>query len=297
MLRGMPAVHIHQIYYSPQQQLDPGFTVLDNTANPRPDWFEYWPMRSFLQHETLDDSAFYGFLSPRFKQKTNLDAAQVKQFIARCAASTEVVLFSPSIHNSAFFLNVFEHGESEHPGLMDVTKKFFARAGQPGGVEDSVSDSRNTVHSNFFIAKPRFWRAWLALNEQLFQIAEDPDDALGRELRAPTTYRGGESVQLKVFLMERIATWILMNDASFVVWARDPFAARSRIYKLPLAVICDALKLAYASQGRGQYRDVFRLVSKIHRNWTRQIRLSSALRVGGVHPLLRQLKSYWDKKA
>ena len=117
------------------------------------------------------------------------------------------------------------------------------------------------------------------------------------ELRAPTTYRGGESVQMKVFLMERIATWILMTDASFAVWARDPFAARSRIYKLPLAVICDALKLAYATQGRGQYRDVFRLVSKIHRNWTRQIRLSSALRVGGVHPLLRQLKSYWDKKA
>src|SRR5271155_4687271 len=113
MLRGMPAVHIHQIYYSPEQQLDPGFSVLDNTANLRPDWFEYWPMRNFLQHEALDDSAFYGFFSPRFKQKTNLDSAQVKQFIARCAASTEVVLFSPSIHNSAFFLNVFEHGESE----------------------------------------------------------------------------------------------------------------------------------------------------------------------------------------
>jgi hypothetical protein len=297
MLREMQAVHIHQIYYSPDQELDPGFAALDNSANLRPDWFEYWPIRNFLLRETLDEHAFYGFLSPRFKQKTNLDAVGVNQFIARCGPNTDVVLLSPSIHNSAFFLNVFEHGDSEHPGLIDVAGKFLVRADQPRSIEGSVSDSRNTVHSNFFLAKPRFWRVWLTLTERLFQIAEDPDDLLGRELRKPTTYRGGESVQMKIFLMERIATWILMNDASFVVCARDPFAARSRIYKLPLAVICDALKIAYSTQGRSQYKDVFHLVSKIRRRWTRQIRIGSALRVGGFHPLLRQLKSYWDKNA
>jgi hypothetical protein len=293
----MQAVHIHQIYYSPDQELDPGFSALDNTANPRPDWFEYWPMRNFLLRETLDEHAFYGFLSPRFKQKTNLGAVAVNQFIARCGPNTDVVLLSPSIHNSAFFLNVFEHGESEHPGLIDVARKFLVRADQPKSIDGSVSDSRNTVHSNFFLAKPRFWRAWLTLTERLFQIAEDPDDLLGGELRKPTTYRGSESAQMKIFLMERIATWILMNDASFVVCARDPFAARSRIYKLPVAVICDALKIAYSTQGRGQYKDVFHLVSKIHRRWTRQIRIGSALRVGGFHPVLRRLKSYWDKNA
>jgi hypothetical protein len=293
----MQAVHIHQIYYSPDQELDPGFSALDNTANLRPDWFEYWPMRNFLLRESLDEQAFYGFLSPRFKQKTNLSAIAVNQFAARCGPTTDVVLLSPSIHNSAFFLNVFEHGESEHPGLIDVARKFLVRADQPQSIDGSVSDSRNTVHSNFFLAKPRFWRTWLTLTERLFQIAEDPDDLLGGELRKPTTYRGGESVQMKIFLMERIATWILMNDASFVVCARDPFAARSRIYKLPVAVICDALKIAYSTQGRSQYKDVFHLVSKIRRRWTRQIRVASALRVGGFHPVLRQLKSYWDKTA
>jgi hypothetical protein len=292
----MAAVHIHQIRYASDQELDPGFAVLDNSANLRPDWFEYWPIRTFLSGAQLDENAFYGFLSPRFQQKTNLDAAAVNRFIERCPASTDVALFSPSIHNSAFFLNVFEHGESEHPGLFDVARRVFARIGQPQHLEDLVSDSRNTVHSNFFIARPRFWRAWLALNEQIFQIAEDANDELGRELRMTTTYRGGESVQMKVFLMERTATWILMTDASYAVAARDPFAARSRIYKLPLAVICDALKIAYATQGRGQYKDVFHLVSKIHKRWTRQIRISSALRVGGLHPLLRQLKTYWDRK-
>ena len=295
MLRGMPAVHIHQIYYSPQQILDPGFTALDNTANPRPDWFEYWPMRSFLLRDGLDETAFYGFLSPRFKQKTNLDAADVQRFIAGCAADTEVVLFSPSIHNAAFYWNVFEHGDAEHPGLMAATEKFFARTRQPS-LENAVSDSRNTVHSNFFVAKPRFWRAWLALNEQLFHIAEDAADTLGQQLRQTTPYRGSENVQLKIFLMERIATWILMNDASFAVCAHDPFAARSRIYKLPLALVCDALKIAYATQHREQYKEAFALVSQLRKSWTRQIRLGDALRVGAIHRSLQRLKSYWDKK-
>jgi hypothetical protein len=296
MLRDMPAVHIHQIYYSAEQTLDPGFTPLDNTANLRPDWFEYWPMRAFLLREALDDDAFYGFLSPRFKQKTNLDAAAVRRLAAQCEPMTEVVLLSPSIHNAAFFLNVFEHGESEHPGLLEAAKQFFLRTHQPQPVENSVSDSRNTVHSNFFLAKPRFWRAWLALNEQLFQIAENANDPLGQALRQPTPYRGSESVQLKIFLMERMATWILMNDPSFRVCVRDPFAARSRTYKLPLAIICDALKIAYSTQGRGQYKDVFLWLSKVRRRWTLRIRIAGALRWGTTRPLLEQLKSYWDKK-
>ena len=36
------------------------------------------------------------------------------------AGTTEVVLSSPSIHNSAYYLNVFEHGDAEHLGLEQV---------------------------------------------------------------------------------------------------------------------------------------------------------------------------------
>ena len=78
-----------------------------------------------------------------------------------------------------------------------------------------VSDSRNTVHSNYFIAKPRFWRAWLAINEQMFAIAETPSDALGEALRTPTRYRGGSNVQMKIFVMERVATWLLITRPKF----------------------------------------------------------------------------------
>jgi hypothetical protein len=293
----MHGVHTYQILtpFVSRQELDPGFEVLDNVANERPDWYEYWPMRRFLLNETLDENAFYGFLSPKFKLKTNLSAAEVNDFSGASSPATDVVLFSPSIHNSAFYLNVFEHGDSEHPGLLQVANRFFARIGHPEPLENLVCDSRNTVHSNYFIAKPRFWRAWLRITEQLFAIAESAGDPLGLELRTPTEYRGGRNAQMKIFLMERIASWILVTDPSFNVRARDPFAARSRIYKLPVAIMCDALKIAYATQGREQYKDVFLMLRRFAKRWTFQIRSNAFLGLG-AQPFLKTLRSYWDKK-
>jgi hypothetical protein len=216
-------------------------------------------------------------LSPKFHHKTNLTAAKVHDFIDRAGGAADVFLFSPSIHNSAYFLNVFEHGDAEHPGLWRVAALFFGRINPSVKIGELVSDSRNTVHSNYFIAKPRFWRAWLAINEQLFAIAEAPDDPLGAELRAPTAYRGRHDVQMKIFIMERVATWILLCDPSFTACARDPFAARSRVYKLPVAIVCDALKIAYATQGRGQYKDVFLMVRNLRKLLNLQIRLGGRL--------------------
>jgi hypothetical protein len=291
----MHAMHIYQIlnHYTSRQELDPDFGVLDNSANERPDWFEYWPIRRFLLNEELDENAFYGFLSPKFKLKTGLSSAAVREFILAADAATEVILVSPSIHNSAYYLNVFEHGDAEHPGLKRVAQRLLERLDLPSDLDSLVSDSRNTVHSNYFIAKPRFWRAWLAINEKMFAIAETPGDPLGEALRAPTRYRGGFDVQMKIFVMERVATWLLTCDRSFASRARDPFVARSRIYKLPVAIMCDALKIAYATQGRTQYRDVFLLVRGLRKFWNFQIRLGGALGFRRVAPSLRALKSYW----
>ena len=295
----MHPVHIHQIlnHYTSRAELDPGFEVLDNSSNERPDWFEYWPIRKFLLDQALDEEGFYGFLSPKFRLKTNLTAAAVREFIDRTAGSTDVCLFSPSIHNSAYFLNVFEHGDSEHPGLAGVAARFFERIDARVKISDLVSDSRNTVHSNYFIAKPRFWRAWLAINERLFAIAESPDDPLGEQLRAPTSYRGRNEVQMKIFIMERVATWILIHDGSFAARVRDPFAERKRIYKLPAAIVCDALKIAFATERRSQYKDVFLLVSHARRLLNLQIRLADALGWRLVQQSLRTLRSYWTDSA
>jgi hypothetical protein len=296
VMSNMSGIFIYQIlnHYTKPDALDPGFLMLDNSANERPDWYEYWPIRNYLLNQPLDESAFYGFLSPRFQHKTNLSAAAVHEFVARETSTTDVILLSPSIHLTAYHLNVFAYGNAVHPGLLEVAAQFFARIGQPSDLHDLVTDSRNEVHSNYMIAKPRFWRAWLNVTEQLFALAESPTDELGAELRKPTTYRGKKSVPMKIFIMERIATWILAHDSGLVARVRDPFVARSRIYKLPGAVVCDALKIAYASHGRREeYRDLFNLVSRLRKFLNLQIRLGSLLGFKQIRSCLANLASHW----
>src|ERR1700738_4340481 len=93
ILCGMQAVHIYQIlnHYTSRQELDPGFKVLDNSANERPDWFEYWPIRRFLLNEALAENAFYGFLSPKFKLKSSLSSDVVREFILAGDAAADIV--------------------------------------------------------------------------------------------------------------------------------------------------------------------------------------------------------------
>lgn len=291
----MSAMFIYQILtpFTKREVLDPGFLVLDNSANERPDWYEYWPIRKFLLNESLDEESYYGFLSPKFRLKTNLDARAAAEFVSRQEGAADVVLLSPSLHLTAYHLNVFAYGETVHPGLLQLAERFFQHIGQPTKLQEFVTDSRNEVYSNYLIAKPRFWRAWLAVTEQLFALAESPHDALGAELRRPTRYRGATGVQMKIFIMERLATWILARDSSFTPRARDPFAARSRIYKLPGAIICDALKMAYATNRREQYKELFFLVSRFGRPLSSLIRIASFVGSKTVRRCVTALSSHW----
>jgi hypothetical protein len=293
----MPEIFIYQIlpHYAKREDLDPGFLVLDNTSGERPDWYEYWPIRKFLREEPLQQDAFYGFLSPRFREKTTLSAAAVREIVSR-DASADIVLFSHSPEKHSYYWNVFQYADYCHPGLFDLATRFFQRIGQATDLKELVTDSRNEVSSNFVIAKPRFWTVWLGIVEQLIAMAESPFDPLGAELREPTSYRGRRDAQMKVFVLERIPTWILARDPGFVVRVRDPIVSSSRLYKLPGAIVCDALKIAYIADNRQEkYRIVFDLISKLGKLFSWQIRVGNFFGINAVRSCLESLVSRWTK--
>jgi hypothetical protein len=230
----------------------------------------------------------------RFESKTNLSGKEVHDFIRRHGETADVLLFTPSLHLTAYHLNVFKYGDVCHPGLLGLATRFFRRIGLPTNLDTLITHSGNEVYSNYFVARLSFWRAWLEITDRLFEIAESKDDLLGMELRQPTTYRGGEQVEIKVFLMERIATWLLAHNPQFVVKARDPFIARSRLYKLPGAIMCDAVKLAYQQNGRRrEFTDLFRIVSKFARVLSLLIRAASFCRIEPARRCTAALATYW----
>jgi hypothetical protein len=255
-------VHLHQIAWSQAtfDAVEPGYTVLDNRANPRPDWYEYDPLRRWLLAHELDEAAYYGFFSPKFGRKTALSHAQVVAFVQAAALDrADVVLFSPQPDMGAFFLNVFEQGETFDPGLIAAFQPWLRTQGHELDLRGLVMDSRQIVFSNYFVARPAFWREWLMWNEALYAVCEGPDSALKAGLVQPTTYPG--QVQRKVFLMERMASLILTLQPHWRTRAHDPFGmgwsmTRTRDYPTE-AVISDALKLAWRDQPFAPYLHAF----------------------------------------
>ena len=257
----MTPVHLYHIAYNAKtlQEAPPGYAILDNVDSARNDWREYWPIRNFLLEQTLDDGAYYGFLSPRFIEKVGLRHDQVCAIVRAAGDATDVVSFSPQPDMGAFFLNIFEQEELFHPGFSAASDAFFAAAGVEVEVGTLLMDSRQVIFSNYFVARPAFWRAWLALNEQLFSICEGEDSPLKQTLVMQTTYPG--DVQRKVFLMERIASLLLTLDPAWRVHAYNTFdcawsASRLAQFKLE-AVLSDALKIAMKEQGFHDYREAF----------------------------------------
>lgn len=261
--RNNPA-RLFQIVYSntAHEAPEPGYGIIDNLSNERPDWYEYWPIRAFLQRESLDEEAFYGFFSPKFRTKTNLGHADVVDFIQRQATQADVVLFSPQPDMGAFFLNVFEQGEFFDTGLIETVNQALVAIGMPVDVTGLVMGSRQIVFSNYFAARPRFWREWLRINEALFAICEGPAGPLKDLLCRPTTYPG--AAQRKVFIQERIASLMLTVQPGWRSVACNPFDMAWS--SLPFrehphdAFISDALKLAYRDQAFPQYVEAFATV-------------------------------------
>jgi len=263
-----PAIHLHLIAWSAatRDSIAPGWQVLDNVDNPRPDWFEYWPIRRHLLQQTLDESAFYGFFSPKFSAKTGLSWQQTRDFVAAHAHEADVLLFSPQPDMGAFFLNVFEQGETFDPGLIDAYSALLQQIGQPLPLRALVMDSRHVVFSNYFVARPAFWRAWLALNEALFAVCEGPPCALQQALTKATSYPGpgGMATQRKVFLQERAASLLLATQPHWRSVPHDPFGmgwSTSRFRQHPNdAFISDALKRAWRDTRWPHYLQAFSAV-------------------------------------
>jgi hypothetical protein len=265
----MPSpVHLHLIVYNDATQalVGPGWQVLDNRANPRPDWYELDPIRRHLQAATLDEAAFYGFFSPKFSAKTGLSHDEVVRFVHTHEASADVMLFSPQPDMGAFFLNVFEQGEAFDTGLIAATEALLAHAGRPAPLRALVMDARQIVFSNYFVARPAFWREWLALVAPLWAVCEGLDPtappALREALTAPTSYRTGEvAAQRKVFVMERMASLLLATQPRWRSVAHNPFGfgwSMARFRQHPTeAYISDALKRAWREQPWPQYLQAY----------------------------------------
>ena len=119
-------------------------------------------------------------------------------------------------------------------------------------------DSRTTVFSNYFVARPAFWRRWLEINERLFAMCEDQHHPLHAALTRPTNY---PNTQRKVFIMEGMASLLLTIEPHWRTKAANFFRSAWSGTMLSNyrqeAVLSDALKIAFREQGFPEYMEAF----------------------------------------
>jgi hypothetical protein len=252
--------YVYQIFYSEQTRVDndQGFLQLDNMTNERPDWREYWPIRNFLLSNTLDEEAYYGFFSPKFKSKTNLGSDDVYRFIA--SSDADVILFSPFFDQSAFALNVFEQAAIQHHGISPVLDASFKVLAPEVNINQLVMSSRDTVFCNYFVAKKPFWETWLAHCEAIYALAERGDTLLAEQLNDSTNHDGGQA-PTKVFVIERIVSFLLAISKGWDVHVLNPIplpcAAPALSQYIPQLCELDALKIAFSVHQFPEYITAF----------------------------------------
>ena len=206
----MTKAFVYQIYYdaASRARLLPGFIPLDNTRNERPDWYEFWVILSFLRANALEDGAWYGFLSPRFQEKTGFDDEFVLPFLQQADESDNVALFTNGWDQLAFFLNPWEQGEVWHPGVRALSQAFLDKIGLDVDLGTLVTDLSTSVFCNYVVAKREFWIAWQQIAEKFFAFAEGGDHG-GAFSRATSYGYGAGSASMKTFIQERFASLLL----------------------------------------------------------------------------------------
>jgi hypothetical protein len=266
------SIYLYQIFYNEEtrKRLDPGFIPLDNSASERPDWFEFWPIRKFLKTKILDDSAWYGFFSPRFGLKTGFTSEYARSVIHHHRENSDIALFTSTWDFIAYFKNVFEQGEEWHDGITTTAQSFFDQIGHKVELRNLVNFSQNSVTSNYFAAKPRFWRRWLYFADKLVEVCDHQAVNEG-SLAGQTTY-GERLLPMKVFIQERLATVILSTEPYRVIVPDQTLTGGlfeplfyPDIRTRRLLQTCDLLKGEYFKTSEPDYLKMYyKIREKIH---------------------------------
>lgn len=208
----MENIEIRHIFYDEEtlSQTPSSFIPLDNVDGDK-SWYEFWPILNFLKNTKLEENIFYGFFSPSFTLKTMFSSENVINAL-RNNINKDVVLFSLAWDQLSYFVNQWEQGEVWHPGITKATQDFLNYMELDIKIPNLITTRKNSVFSNYVVAKKPYWDRWKALASQFYTYADSPNAEI-QSLK--TGYLKKEThVLMKVFVQERLPA-LLLADKEF----------------------------------------------------------------------------------
>lgn len=219
------SIRLYQIFYRDDQQpcLDPDMLPWDNRNNPRPEWCEYWIMRSANQEPQRFFGELTGFFSWRCKDKLGFGAEQIRGFL-QAHPGADGYLFSPAVFQVAFYRNVWEQGETWHPGLTALAQHLLDTLGYHVDLASSIDHHLTTAFCNYWVARRPFWEAYFAFMEPIFSYLESRRELPSDPFWQPRFGSTGSSEHIQAlpvipYLVERLFSVFVKLHPEFTIAA------------------------------------------------------------------------------
>ena len=225
-------IKIFQIYFKPEQTatLDLNFIPCNNIENPHPELREWYVWDKMYQQCCDEELEYWGFVSHKFLEKTNLSGEQFLSFINNNPGA-DLYFVNPCIVNEAVFANSWEQGDIYHPNISAIGNSFLTKIGyEDVDVKSMVLDRNCTMFANYIVGSRAFWDTFMKFSHKLFTEAEkDPvfkQQVFGAGL---SNYAHDKSLPNFTFLIERlIPTFIDLEKISALAYQYTPETASAK---------------------------------------------------------------------
>lgn len=208
---------IFQIFYREEQRssLDPAFIAYDNSGIKSP-LLEFDVFRRILTRGLAGKAPLWGVVSWKFGLKTELSGAQLIAHL-RANPGCDAYYCNPYPEFEAVYHNLWQQGETAHPGFLELARRVFQAAGLPLATLDALYPAQLYSAANYIVATPAFWRAYIGFIEDVLARLERhaAPELLAQLLSATADAKGRHAGATYLpFIVERLFSVFLISDAA-----------------------------------------------------------------------------------
>ncbi len=244
-------IRIFQIYFEGWQRelLDPAFYPLDNSRS-NSELLEFNVFEQLQRNAATEGASLWGALSWRFAEKTGMQGADlVKQIIDH--PGYDVYFCNPHPFNEALYHNMWMQGEVSHPQFLELVRLFYAAAGLEDKELRVIESSGNFTASNYFVASPKFWAAFIPFVKRVLVTADKVLDPRVRDLIHSKVaddkglHAGATYIP---FIVERLFTTFMRSEGKGLKSFKVALPERERELNVHLKLLREMKDVAHRTQ-------------------------------------------------
>jgi len=162
-------IKLYQIYFSEDQisQLENNLMPYNNINNYNGEGEFYIFLKEYMNGNVKDED-ITGYLSWRFKQKSQISGKDFEDFIKNNPGN-DLYFINPYPYLMNNHYNSWAQGEICHPGIIDLIKDVFSQMGlDPNLITSQRHDTSRSTFCNYWAGSKNFWDRYIAYTKPIY---------------------------------------------------------------------------------------------------------------------------------